>query len=108
MLLDTLAVDATAFAAGTGWELKEEGACHGGLCGPLPEGAVDNGSVRVEVIADRLGMALVRDEQLHIWALGPAAAVGAPRLTTLELPDLVLSDFDGVPFALRSLRGQKV
>ena len=108
MLLDRLVVDCATFAHATGWEVKDEGACRDGLCVPLPEAAVAGGMVDVECVADRLGMALVQDTARQVWALGPASATGGPRLTTLELPDLVLSDFDGAPFALRSLRGQKV
>ena len=108
MLLDTLVIGADAFTTGTGWAVKPEGVCHGEVCVPLPEGMADGGKVHVDKVAAHLGMALVADERRGVWALGPASAIGTQRLTTLDLPDLVLTDFDGAPFALRSLRGQKV
>ena len=57
--------------------------------------------------AERLGMALVHDEQAGLWALGPAS-LGGHALTTAAAPELVLDDVDGHEFRLSSLRGQKV
>ena len=50
------------FEAATGWAIKPEGACKGDVCVPLP-GAFD-----VQSVADRLGMAVVHDETLGLWA----------------------------------------
>jgi hypothetical protein len=50
-------------------------------------------------------MALVRHDD-SLAALGPATTSGR-ALTTAEAPELVLDDFDGNPFRLSSLRGQK-
>ncbi len=36
MLVGSLDIDAQAFHAATGWEIKPEGACKGDLCVPLP------------------------------------------------------------------------
>jgi hypothetical protein len=52
-------------------------------------------------------MALVRDEQHDLWALGPES-LGGRALVTAAAPDLVLDDLDGNEFRLDSLRGQKV
>jgi len=41
-----------------------------------------------------------------VWCLGPEALGRA--LTTAQAPDLILPDYQGNPFALSSLRGQKV
>jgi hypothetical protein len=57
--------------------------------------------------AERLGMALVRDDEAGLWALGPES-LGERALISAEAPDLVLGDLDGNEFRLASLRGQKV
>jgi peroxiredoxin len=41
-----------------------------------------------------------------VWCLGPEA--GGRVLSSAVLPDIVLPDLEGKPFALRELRGQKV
>jgi cytochrome oxidase Cu insertion factor (SCO1/SenC/PrrC family) len=60
----------------------------------------------VNVVADRLGMPLVHDERHGVWALGPES--GDRVLASSELPPIVLTDVDGQPFDLTSLRGEKV
>jgi hypothetical protein len=101
MLLDTLDVDPARFHDGTGWQIKPEGACKGDVCVPLPGGFSLAGA------AERLGMAVV-DEPAHgLWALGPETVTGR-ALVSAEAPELELSDLDGRPFRLSSLRGQKV
>lgn len=96
-------VDGAAFEQRTGWALKPEGACKGDACVPLP-------SLDAATVAERLGMPVVGDEERGLWALGPSVGVAGGRaLATAELPDVVLpSVVTGEPFALRSLRGQKV
>lgn len=101
MLLDRLDIDAGTFHAGTGWEIKPEGACKGEMCVPLP------GGFELAGTAQRLGMALVHDEEHGSWALGPETISGR-ALVTAEAPELELSDLAGRPFRLSSLRGQKV
>ena len=108
MLLTSLTVDLASFAAGTGWELKPEGACKGEICVPLPDDAVRDGAVDVIGVAERLGMPLVRDEGAALWALGPASGPTGRALTTAIAPELELPDVDGNPFKLSSLLGQKV
>ncbi|MCU1586948.1 MAG: hypothetical protein JWN31_441 [Frankiales bacterium] len=100
MILDQMTVDPALFARQTGWSIKPQGACKGDTCVPLPAGELD-----VRVLSDRLGMALVEDR--GVIALGPEVVSGR-ALTTAQAPDLVLPDIDGTPFALSSLRGQKV
>jgi hypothetical protein len=104
MLLDSLDIDAGAFLAGTGWEIKPEGACKGDMCVALD--TVD-GTFDLQVAAERLGMALVHDAEHGLWALGPESLNGR-ALVTACAPDLVLPDLDGTPFDLACLRGQKV
>ena len=56
MLVDSLDIDAQAFHAATGWEIKPEGACKGDVCVPLPS------SFDLASTADLLGMAVVPEE----------------------------------------------
>lgn len=104
MILDALTVDARAFAAATGWELKPEGACHDDRCVPLPDDPEARSNARV--LAERIGMPLVHDETVGLWALGPEASGRA--LTSAVAPELILPDWQGREFRLSSLRGQKV
>ena len=101
MILETLDIDAKTFGAGTGWDVKPEGACRGEVCVPLPDG------FELARTADRLGMALVHDDEHGLWALGPAS-VNGHALVTAQAPELSLEDLDGKLFHLSSLRGQKV
>lgn len=103
MILDHLDIGADEFSAGTGWEIKPEGACMADVCVPLEGG--DRFDLRMT--AERLGMALVHDASEGLWALGPAS-IGNRALATAEAPELVLPDFQGDEFHLSSLRGQKV
>lgn len=103
MILDSLDVTVDEFGAGTGWVIKPEGACKAEICVPLDR----SGSFDVAAVAARLGMALVRDDQAEIWALGPES-LGERCLVSAEAPDLVLDDLEGHEFRLSSLHGQKV
>jgi len=105
MILEGLEVTHAELEARTGWVIRPEGACKADRCVPLPDG--DRGArIDVRVLAERLGMALVRDEAHGLWALGPES--GGHALLSAELPDLTLPDRDGKPFSVRSLRGIKV
>ncbi len=104
MILDTPELSVEDFERETGWLLKPEGACRGAVCVPLPEQGT---TVRLDLIADHLGMALVRDKGHHLWALGPSTVSGR-ALESAEAPDFTLPDLHGRPFRLGSLRGQKV
>jgi hypothetical protein len=109
VLLESLIVDPEALRARTGWTIKDEGACKGDVCVPLRTDArTDDGRVDVRVLADRLGMPIVADGAHGLWALGPETAVTGTALTSAVAPELELPDFDGNPFRLSSLRGQKV
>ena len=105
MILTSLELDPKEFEHRTGWALKPEGACKGDTCVPLPD---ESGSAPLDArtIAQRLGMPLVHDGDAGVWCLGPEALGHA--LTTAQAPDLILPDYQGKPFALSSLRGQKV
>jgi hypothetical protein len=100
MLLERKDVSAEEFARLTGWEIKPEGACKGDTCVPL-----GGQPFSVANAAERLGMALVQDNQL--WALGPETLTGQV-LTTTDTSDFALPDLNGNEFRLSSLLGQKV
>jgi hypothetical protein len=105
VIIDRLDVTVDELARQTGWELKPEGLCKDDRCVPFPDGSSD-GHVDVRTVAKHLGMPLVHDEQHGLWALGPAS--GGRALESAELPPIVLTDVDGRPFDLASLRGEKV
>lgn len=104
MIVDSLDVPAEAFERETGWLLKPEGACRGGICVPLGE---HGPTVRLGALAERLGMAIVHDESFGMWALGPSTVSGR-ALESVDAPDFTLPDLDGRPFRFGSLRGWKV
>jgi hypothetical protein len=103
VILETLDISAEDFSAGTGWDIKPEGACRGEVCVPLDNTAAFN----VHDAADRLRMALVHDVERDLWALGPDTVNGR-ALASAVAPELVLPDVDGNEFRLSSLRGQNV
>ena len=70
MILERLDIDVPTFEMATGWAIKPEGACKGDVCVPL------QGEFDVLSVADRLGMAVVHDETLSLWALGPESIGG--------------------------------
>jgi hypothetical protein len=107
MILRSLTVDKAAFADRTGWEAKPEGLCRGEVCVPAPGALRDDGSLDAEVVARRLGMPLVRDDEHDLWALGPATVSGR-ALSTATAADPQLIDRNGTPFRLSSLHGRKV
>lgn len=96
-------VSVAEFEAATGWDVKPEGACRGDVCIPLPP--PDAGSLDLRVLAERLGMPLVHDEEAGLWALGPAAG---PVLAGARAPDFTLPDWRGGDFTLSTLRGSRV
>jgi hypothetical protein len=108
MILDSLRLDPTDLERRTGWSIKPEGACKGEVCVPLPGAVGDDGTLDTEVLARRLGMPLVKDDQRDMWALGPETAVTGRALTTAQAPDIVLPDLDGRMVRVADLRPQKV
>lgn len=102
MLLTEFSSDAKQFEQATGWAIKPEGACKADVCVPLGGGPFDLGST-----CAKLGMAVVHDSQIGVWAIGPET-LGGRALMSAEAPDLVLPDLEGHEFSLRSLRRKKV
>ena len=109
VLVDDLLVAPADLEARTGWVVKPEGACKAEHCVPLPpEARAVDGRVDLTVLADRLGMPVVADEEHGIWAVGPETSLTGRALTSAVAPELELPDRDGRPFRLSNLRGQKV
>jgi len=107
MLLTGNHVSRGEFERGTGWSIRPEGACRGDLCVPLTGvGQSTDDDVDVLPLAERLGMAVIRHSD-GLAAVGPAS-LGGRALNSAEAPELMLPDFSGNDFDLRSLRGQKV
>lgn len=106
MILQSLEVSTAELKERTGWELKPEGACKGEICVPLPANTVSDGTVNVQMLADKLRLPVVHDETANLYAIGPEA--GGKALTTAVAPDFALPDVDGNMFRLSSLRGKKV
>jgi len=107
VLLTSTTTDPSTFEAATGWAIKPEGACRAEMCVPLPDDVRVDGGLDVMVLADRLGMPVLRDERHDLVALGPSTVAGR-ALETAEAPELDLPDADGNPFRLSSLHGKKV
>ncbi len=107
MIVESLTIDPLSFAARTGWELKPEGMCRADQCVPLPDGAsTAAGDLDLTVVAERLQMPLIHDEEASIWALGPSS--GGRALASATAAELELEDAEGNPFKLSSLLGRKV
>ena len=107
MLLTSPTTDASTFEDATGWAIKPEGACRAEVCVPLPDEVQVDGGLDVALLAERLGMPVLRDEQHGVSALGPSTVMGR-ALETAVAPELELPDADGNPFRLSSLHGKKV
>lgn len=104
MILDQLIIDPAELTRRTGWQIKPEGACKDEICVPLPP--MPTQGVDARILAERLNMPLLHDKKHALWALGPES--GGHILNSAVAPEIVLPDLDGQPFALSSLRGQKV
>jgi hypothetical protein len=95
------------FTQHTGWAPKPEGLCQGEVCVPAPGSLRADGTVDIEIAAQRLGMPLVHDALHRLWALG-SATFGGRALSTATAADPELITRDGDAFRLSSLHGRKV
>jgi hypothetical protein len=102
MIVESPDVPLDVFERVTGWVIKPEGACRGGICVPL-----EKADPPVDLLTERLGMGAVHDDRHGLWAIGPST-VGGRALESAEAPDFTLPDLDGRPFEFASLRGRKV
>lgn len=96
----------------TGWELKPEGACRGGVCVPIPPGReaefVRPGAFNFTALARHLGQPVVHDAEHEAWVVGESAKARASALQSLEAPDFTLPDLRGEMHSLSDFRGKKV
>jgi hypothetical protein len=102
VIVDRFDIGADEFERATGWEIKPEGACRADVCVPLPDGGFD-----LMATADRLGMSVVAEPGLALWAVGPET-VGGRVLASADASDFALPDLDGNTVRITSLRNQKV
>lgn len=100
-------VDPTQFAERTGWDPKPQGLCRGEVCVPAPAAVRSDGTLDIQMAAERLGMPIVHDTIHGVAAIGPATTTGRALSTTVAAdPELLTRD--GQPFRLSSLHGRKV
>ena len=109
MLLTSLSIDPHELLRDTGWAIKPQGACKGDVCVPLPDDVRNgDGTLKADLLAERMGMPLLADPDHGVWVLGPARSITGRALTTAIAPDLTLPDLNGQPVSLASLHGTKV
>ena len=106
---DAVRVAPAALAAATGWELKPEGLCRGGVCVPVRDRAAlaDARGVDLAAFARALGRPLALDVAERAAALGTSAAERRARLATGAAPDFGLPDLHGRMHTLSAHRGKK-
>jgi hypothetical protein len=102
VIVDRIDIGAEEFEQATGWQIKPEGACKAGVCVSLPDGGFD-----LVTAADSLGMAVVAEPSLGVWAVGPET-VGGRALATADASDFALPDLDGNTCRITTFRDQKV
>ncbi len=105
MILNSRITSRANFEAETGWQFKPEGACKGDVCIPLEDAPAEQ--FDAVSMAASLGLPVVEESDQNLIAIGPES-IGSRALTTALAPDVVLPDLSGKPFALSSLRGQKI
>lgn len=103
MLIHSETMTIAEFEAGTGWQIKPEGACKGDVCIPLPEH--DGETLDVHKVAGAMHLPVVQEGEY--LALGPES-IGGKALVTAAAPEMILPDLAGNPFKLSSLKGQKI
>ena len=102
VIIDRLDIDPEQFEHATGWQIKPEGACKAEVCVPLKDGGFDLGAA-----AESLGMAVVAEPSLSLWAVGPES-LGNRALASADASDFSLPDLEGNRLGITSLRNQKV
>jgi peroxiredoxin len=105
---DTMAVDASALSAATGWTLEPEGLCRGEVCVPLLGRPVrrDDGMIDLAEWAAALGFPLAVDAEHGAAALAHRASDAAAGVGDLA-PELDLPTVDGAVESFGALAGRK-
>jgi hypothetical protein len=93
----------------TGWALKSEGLCQGGICVPVApsSGLVRDGRVDLAAFASLLGRPLAMDVDARAAALGDSAHDRSTAMRTGMAPDFTLPDLSGRMHSLGDWRGRK-
>jgi hypothetical protein len=78
VIVNRLDIGAEEFGQATGWQIKPDGACRADVCVPLPSGGFD-----MTATATKLGMAIVAEPSLALWAVGPEV-LGGRALATAD------------------------
>jgi hypothetical protein len=102
LLLEQPRLALADFERQSGWHVRPVGVCRDDVCIPLAAAALAHGELDIR----ELGLPLVHDAEVGLWALGPP--VSGHVLASARAPELVLPDVDGRPFDLASLHGSKV
>jgi len=111
---DNLWLSSADLAKVTGWELKPEGVCKGGVCVPIPIGrdadfVRDNrDSFNLASFARLMNQPTLHDDKHGVWYFGQDAGTRRAALKSLEAPDFELPDLDGEMHRLSDYRGKKV
>ncbi len=92
----------------TGWELKPEGLCRGGVCVPA-RGRDPRRGERIDlgVVAELLAQPIAIDDDTGTIALAGSPATRVEQFSSRALDDLVFRDVDGTPFAWESIGRRK-
>jgi hypothetical protein len=104
-----VALAPSGLALATGWELRDEGLCHGDVCVPVRDrtALVDDAGVSLDGFARVLGRALATEPAARLAVLGDAASGTAVDGDGLEAPGFTLPDVDGRPVSLSDYTGRK-
>jgi hypothetical protein len=97
------------FAAATGWELKPEGLCRGGLCVALRAfpGVVVDDRIDLVAVAAPMQREVLADIPAGVVAYGEHAAGVGARLAERVAADFTLADLDGKPHTFSAIGRKK-
>ena len=98
----------------TGWDIRDEGACMGELCVPIPSGqegefAKEDGQLfNLTALHRLMGQPAVHDQAHGVWLFGETSPVVTDSLFVHDAPDFSLPDLNGQIHSLSDYRGKKV
>jgi hypothetical protein len=105
----SLLVPVDEFEAATGWELRDEGLCHGDICVPVRDrdALVVDGAIDLTSFAAALHRPLAFEPDPPIAVLGDAPDALSNAMQSLTAPPFTLPDLDGKPVSLADFAGRK-